>query len=305
MLALFNAATLHHADGQFGTTSASLIATQRFVFLVPHSATVVPLVVNWLPSTQQMGPTPEQLQNALQQMLADPSTTTANVEQWLSQNLGPGSVVELARCKTYKVETGLSRGFYYKPAGALTYDSLTLESQAAGQLAAFLPSPEAARAANPAAANAPPDAQLELREVPNAKLVGMLWIGAGVVIYLGGFAIAVTVMPGIVVALGCLFGPMLAFGGFYRVIKGQQVDLRTGKPPKSWQTGNGLTILAGLVLGLILIYPTILVAASTYQSLHGIEVDDEDESAPAVAPDQPAPEKSPRKRGGRRKPVPR
>ena len=271
ILALYDAATLTHAAGQLGTTSASLIATHRYVFVVPHDARVVPLLLPYLPGPQAVGPSPDQLRNALQTMLADPNTRADQVESWLASNLAPAQVLQLAALKTYKVETSaLSRGFYYKTAGSFTWDCVVLEAGPAQQLAAFLPSPDASKAASPEVAAMPP----ALREVPGARGKGALHLLVGLLIYAGGLAVAVTLAPGVVI-FSAVLAPVLVLGGLFRLVKGQQVDERTGQPWGGWQSGFTIALVVGAFLGLGLIYPSMLLGQTLYQQIHAADRGDE------------------------------
>jgi hypothetical protein len=148
VLALCGAVTQLEAQGRFGTTRASLVATPRFVFVVPHRATVVPMATSshWLPREEAVGPSEEQLTETLEGMLSSPHGDMAQAES-LARVASAGRTGARARRSA-----GL-RGRDYKRRGAFTWDGVDLAPAAAQQLLAYLPSPADAKAANPEVAN--------------------------------------------------------------------------------------------------------------------------------------------------------
>lgn len=276
VLALIDAATLHHAVGAFGTTRASLVATRRFVFIVPHSAQAVPLLVGYLPPAQRVGPSAEQLGAALQHMLDQPNATAAQVESWLSAALAPEHVIELAALDTYKVESSaMSRGFYLKEPGAVAWSSYTLSADAARRLAAFLPPPATGRGSSSDAAS--------WEQKPGARLKGAGLILAGLALYAVGIGSAL-VIPGFVIIFCGFFAPLPVFSGVYRVFKGEPIDPRTGRAPGAWSSGNAIAVGLGVLVGFALIYPTLELGRVVYQAHHGIEERDEDVQVPTWDP---------------------
>lgn len=263
ILPLIESATLTIADGQFGTTSASIIATKRYIFIVPHSARIIPFLIDFLPPSHSVGPTPEALVHALRTMLSTPMITAAHVESWLRGNLQPDQVLELALLKTYKVQHG---ALYYKDAGAFTYDAVMLDPPAVQALADFLPSPKEAKAANPLVAASAPD----LVETPGARGKGALHILIGIVIYSVGL-LSVLVVPGKATIVTSVMAPVFVLGGCFRLFKGHSIDRRTGRAPGGWSSGFTLALIAGAFLGAALIWPTLELGELIHRSLQGTE----------------------------------
>jgi hypothetical protein len=254
VLALYGAATLLDAEGQVGSSNASVVATSRFVFIVPHRATIVPLVTSWLPQQRAVGPSEQELAVALQAMLSSSDRDIPRIESWLATHLAADQVLELADLRDYKVGTsGMQRGFYYKRRGAFTWEGMDLAPAAAEQLLGYLPSPAEAKAANPQVAYR----RVETRPTPGARLQGVFQLFGGLALL--GAGLATGVISRAVLIPTFIVGMALIASGLTHLVLAKPVDLRTGQPTGRWRSRLVIAILAGVIVGCGLLGPAFMV----------------------------------------------